>query len=128
MALKTLKVGIMSRDKFKERTLAIARGTFHPTADEPKVWFESLRSFAEVLNEENQDLLRLILEKQPQSLQELEAASGRRSNNLSRTLRTMEQYGLVELIKDKRTVRPVVIATDIRLDIRLNRSSAASTT
>ncbi|MDO3377984.1 HVO_A0114 family putative DNA-binding protein [Geoalkalibacter halelectricus] len=105
--------------------MAIARGTFHPPADEPKVWFESLRSFAEVLNEDNQELLRLILEKQPQSLQELEAASGRRSSNLSRTLRTMEQYGLVELIKDKRSVRPVVKATDIRLDIRLHRSSAA---
>lgn len=125
MSYKTLNIGIMSREKFKERTLAIARGTYRPRADEPKIWFESLRSFAEVLNEDNQELLRLILEKKPQSLKELEAATGRRSSNLSRTLRTMEHYGLVELIKDKRSVRPVVKATDIRLDIRLDRSNAA---
>jgi predicted transcriptional regulator len=125
MPLKVLKVGIMPRDRFKERTLAIARGEYRPQADEPKVWFESLRSFAEVLNEENQALLRLILERQPQSLKELEAATGRRSSNLSRTLRTMEQYGLVEMVKVNRNVRPVVKATDIRLDIRLDRSDAA---
>jgi predicted transcriptional regulator len=105
----------------KERTLAIARGTYRPHHNELKIWFESLRSFAEVLNEDNQQLLGLILEKKPQSLKELEAATGRRSSNLSRTLRTMEHYGLVELIKDKRSVRPVVKATDIRLD----RSNAA---
>jgi len=125
MPLKVLKVGIMPRDRFKERTLAIARGEYRPQADEPKVWFESLRSFAEVLNEENQALLRLILERQPQSLKELEAATGRRSSNLSRTLRTMEQYGLVEMVKVNRNVRPVVKATDIRLDIRLARPNAA---
>lgn len=125
MPVKILKVGIMPRERFKERTLAIARGEYRPKADEPKVWFESLRSFAEVLNEENQALLRLILERQPQSLKELEAATGRRSSNLSRTLRTMEQYGLVEMVKVNRNVRPVVKATDIRLDIRLDRSDAA---
>jgi predicted transcriptional regulator len=125
MPLKILNVGIMSREMFKERTLAIARGEYRPKADEPKVWFESLRSFAEVLNEENQALLRLILERQPQSLKELEAATGRRSSNLSRTLRTMEQYGLVEMVKVDRNVRPVVKVNDIRLDIRLDRSDAA---
>jgi predicted transcriptional regulator len=125
MPLKVLKVGIMPFDKFKERTLAIARGEYRPQPDEPKVWFESLRSFAEVLNEENQALLRLILERKPQSIKELEAVTGRKSSNLSRTLRTMEQYGLVELVKVNRNVRPVVKATDIRLDIRLDRSRAA---
>ena len=125
MPLKILNVGIMSRESFKERTIAIARGEYRTKPDEPKVWFESLRSFAEVLNEENQALLRLILERQPQSLKELEAATGRRSSNLSRTLRTMEQYGLVEMVKVNRNVRPVVKATDIRLDIRLDRSDAA---
>lgn len=120
-----LKVGIMPLDKFKERTIAIADGTYRPQSDEPKIWFESLRSFAEVLNEDNQALLQLILERNPKSIKELEEATGRRSSNLSRTLRTMEQYGLVELVKVNRKVRPIVKATDIRLDIRLYRSRAA---
>lgn len=98
---------------------------YRPQPGEPKLWFESLRSFAEVLNEENQALLRLILERKPQSIKELEAVTGRKSSNLSRTLRTMEQYGLVELVKVNRNVRPVVKATDIRLDIRLDRPDAA---
>jgi len=50
-----------------------------------------------VLSDQNRSLLRLILEKQPKSIHELAKASGRATSNLSRTLRTMERYGLVEL-------------------------------
>ncbi len=95
--MKTLKVGIAPRKKYKERTLAIARGKYVPAKNEPKVWFESLGTLSQVLSDQNRSLLRLILQKQPQSLHELAKASGRAPSNLSRTLRTMERYGLVEL-------------------------------
>ena len=34
----------MSADKFKKRLLSIVSGEYKPTPDEPKIWFESLKS------------------------------------------------------------------------------------
>jgi predicted transcriptional regulator len=93
--MKLLKIGVLSREKYKARTLAIAKGEYVPAKDEAKIWFESVKSMSQVLSEENQALLRLILETRPQSLKELAERSGRAASNLSRTLRTMERYGLV---------------------------------
>ena len=47
---------------------------------------------AQVLSIENQLLLKTILDRKPESLKELEAATGRSSSNLSRTLKTMARY------------------------------------
>jgi predicted transcriptional regulator len=93
--MKPLKVGIISRGEYKARTLAIARGDYVPSKDEPKVWFESLHSMSQVLSDQNRALLKLIIETQPQSLVELAEKSGRATSNLSRTLKNMERYGLV---------------------------------
>lgn len=95
------KIGIMSFEKYKERTIAIAEGRYVPEKNEPKIWFSSMKSLANILSEENQLLIKLILEEKPQSVSELEALTGykRKANNLLRTLRKMEQYGLVQLVK-----------------------------
>lgn len=122
MAEKILRVGILPREEYKARTLAIARGKYRPRRDDPKVWFESLRSMAQVLSAENQDLLRIIVEQKPQSLKELESATGRRSSNLSRTLKTLERYGIVDLVRAERSVRPVVKATEFQVSFGLNLS------
>ena len=95
--MKTLTIGIASKEAYKKRTMAIARGEYIPAKDEPKVWFESLQSLSQVLSDQNRDLLRLILQTHPRSLSELAERSGRATSNLSRTLRNMERYGLVEL-------------------------------
>jgi predicted transcriptional regulator len=95
--MKTLKVGIASREAYKKRTLAIAKGEYTPGKDEPKVWFESLAALSQVLSDRNRDLLKLILETRPTSLHQLAQRSGRATSNLSRTLKTMERYGLVHL-------------------------------
>lgn len=77
----------------------------------PTVWFPSMASMAAVLSEENQALLDLIDRAKPKTLTELAALSGRQVPNLSRTLRTMEGYGLVALKKHVREVEPVALAT-----------------
>ncbi len=38
----------MSREEFKQRTIAIAKGEYNPGKDEPKIWCESLQSLAQV--------------------------------------------------------------------------------
>jgi predicted transcriptional regulator len=57
----------------KARTMRIAKGEEKPVSGDPKVWFTSTKSFAKVLS------------------------AGGASSNLSRTLKTMESYGLVRL-------------------------------
>lgn len=94
---KIVKVGIMPLEQFKARTIAIARGEYKPKKGEPKIWFRSMKSLATVLSEDNQELLKLIVEIQPQSIKELENVTGRSANNLLRTLRMMENYGFVKL-------------------------------
>jgi len=120
MPRKVLKIGIMSRENYKRRTLAIAQGQYTPRKGEPKVWFESLKSMAQVLSNENQELLRVINERKPASLKELEIVTGRKRSNLSRTLRTMERYGIVTLIRENRAIRPMVKATDFKVEFGLN--------
>jgi len=119
MAQKVLHIGIMPYQDYKKRSLAIARGEHHPRPDEPKVWFESVRSMAQVLSNENQLLLKTILERKPESLKELEEATGRSSSNLSRTLKTMARYGIVRMEKVRRNIRPVVEATDFTVQFGL---------
>ena len=93
--MKTLRAGIAGYADMKARTMAIARGEYRPRHDEPKVWFTSLESFARILSDRNRALLKLIVEEEPESLAELAELSGRAKSNLSRTLRALEQYGLV---------------------------------
>ncbi len=104
--MTTLRIGIRSHDEAKARMLALASGQVRRDPDEPTVWVTSLASLAQVLNEDNQALLRLIGERQPNSLTELAALSGRALSNLSRTLSTMETYGLVEMVETGRAKAP----------------------
>jgi predicted transcriptional regulator len=124
MAKKVLKFGIMSREDYKKRTMAIARGEYRPKKGEPKVWFETLQSMAQILSSENQQLLKIIKEKNPASLKELEIATGRKRSNLSRTLHTMSRYGIIDLVKHNRTVQPIVKATDFKIEFGVGVSSA----
>jgi len=97
--MKTLRVGIASYESMKERTLAIARGDLKPGIRDPKVWFPSMDSMARILSSRNQELLSVIRAKSPQSLTELAEETGREKSNLSRTLKTMQRYGLIEVPK-----------------------------
>lgn len=113
-----LRVGIAPYEEMKARTMAVARGERRIGPNEPRVWFTSLESFTRVLSERNRDLLALIAEQEPGSLAELAELSGRAKPNLSRTLRTMERHGLVELQRGEgRTLRPRVRYRGIRLDL-----------
>ena len=120
MKRHTLKFGIISREAYRKRTLAIARGEYKPKVGEPKVWFESLRSMSEVLSNDNQALLELILTEKPQSLTELEIISGRNKGNLSRTLKTLERYGIVQLKKIDHRLVPEVMATNFTVEFGIN--------
>ena len=113
--MKKFIVGIMPKEKIRERALAIAKGDYKPKRNEPKIWFTSMKSLAEVLSDQNRALLHLIAESNPQSLKELSELSGRQSSNLSRTLKTLSGYGFVELEKGNRHVRPIAKVTQFEI-------------
>lgn len=115
--MKPLKVGIISKKDFQKRALLIASGKYKPKPNEPKIWFNSVKSLAEVLNENNMQLLKLIKTQQPNSIKELSQLSGRKSSNLSRTLKTLEKYSIIDLVKTKREVKPIVKATDFNISL-----------
>lgn len=116
--MTTLRIGIASYEQMKARSLAIARGEHKPGRREPRIWFTSMDSVARVLSDRNRALLDLIARVEPNSLTELAALTGRAQSNLSRTLKTMERYGLVNLHKGAGgRIRPRVTYTDIVLDV-----------
>jgi len=116
MKTKILHVGIMSKEDYKKHTIAIAKGDYVLKKNEPKIWFESVKSMGQILSSENQELLRLIIANRPKSLTELEQKSGRKKSNLSRTLKTLERYGIVEFEKEGKSISPKVLATDFHVE------------
>lgn len=121
MTRKTLTIGIAKYETIRARTLAIARGELKPGPKEPKVWFSSLESFAKTLSDKNRELLVLIDQREPASLSELAELTGREVPNLSRTLKSLERYGIVELAKGTgRSLRPKVLYSDFHIELSLS--------
>jgi predicted transcriptional regulator len=117
--MTTLTVGIITLEQYKKRTLAIARGEYVPAPDEPKLWFSSLGTLSQVLSDKNRALLALIMKTRPQSLTELSEKSGRAKSNLSRTLKTMERYGLVHFEEGPgRQIAPRVDYSGVELEMK----------
>jgi len=113
--MKTIIIGVMPQEQIRSRTIAIAKGEYKPRPGEPRIWFTSMKSVAEVLSDKNRALLKLIRETNPDSMAVLARTTGREPGNLSRTLKTMSRYGLVDLQRKKTQVRPVVKATGFRI-------------
>lgn len=110
--MSKIKIGIMPRDVFQKRMLDIAAGRIVPSKNEPKIWFSSIKSLGEVLSDNNIRLLKIIREHNPETIKELARLTGRQPSNLSRTLKTMAQYGIVELKKNAQSVQAITKATE----------------
>lgn len=113
--MKSMTIGIMPQDKIRERLYAIAKGEYKPKPNEPKIWFTSMKSLAEVLSDDNRALLHVIKDAQPESISSLAEMTGRKPGNLSRTLKTMSNYGIVEMKRENNHVRPIAKVTDFHI-------------
>ena len=123
--MDTLRIGIATYEEMKARTIAIARGEYNAGPNEPKVWFPSIESVAKVLSAGNRELLDVIVSRRPHSLQELAEITGRKKSNLSRTLRTMERYGIVHLEKGENgRLTPTVKHDRFTLDVALTKTAS----
>ena len=123
--MRMLKIGILAYEDMKARTLAIARGELKPKSTDPKVWFPSAESLVRVLSNKNRLLLATIRDARPQSLSDLAELTGRKKSNLSRTLKTMERYGIVTLErKASGRVVPRVPYAGVTVDMPLKAPQA----
>ena len=118
--MKQVKVGIMPLKEFQAYTRAIVTGKYERKRGEPKIWFSSMASLAQVLSDRNRELLSWIAEQKPASITELARLSDRSQSNLTRTLKKMESYGLVEMKTGTRgSKQPFVPYSDIVLDMSI---------
>jgi predicted transcriptional regulator len=77
-----------------------------------------------VLSAGNRDRLWVLAEQAPGSLDELARITGKAKSNLSRTLRTMEGYGLVRLERGERArITPKVTHDRVELDLKLTNGN-----
>jgi predicted transcriptional regulator len=113
--MNAIVIGILPQEKIRERVLSIARGEYKPKASEPKIWFTSMRSLAELRSDENRVLLHVIKGTRPESITSLAETTRRKPSNLSRTLKTMSNSGIVETKRERNHVRPVAKATEFRI-------------
>src|ERR1035437_6820780 len=113
--MKNIVIGIMPQEKIRERIYAIAKGDYKTKVNDPKIWFTSMKSLAEVLSDDNRALLKVIRDSHPESISSLAEMTGRKVSNLSRTLKTMSNYGIVEMIRERNHVRPIAKATDFHI-------------
>ena len=109
---KVLKFGIAPVPVQRARSLAIAAGTRQRTKDEPNVWSPTVTA----MSDENMALLKVIRESDPDSMDALAKAVGKHAPNVSRSLHTMAQYGLVKLTKHGRTVIPQATSDGVTVD------------
>jgi predicted transcriptional regulator len=114
--MKKIVIGIMPQRQIRSRALAIARGEYKPKPGEPKIWFTSMKSVAEVLSDSNRALLKVIRETEPESVADLAKKTGQKPSNLSRTLKTMSRYGLIDLKRENKRIRPVAKASDFHIE------------
>lgn len=110
--MKTMNVGYMPPKLVKEYTLQVACGNIKPKAGDPKIWFDSIESAAQVLGTKNQELLLLIYRNKPKSFDQLAEFSGRSKGNLSRTLKKLAFYGIVEFKQEGRRKVPIAKAVN----------------
>jgi predicted transcriptional regulator len=122
--MKVLRIGIASVDEMQARTRAILSGKRKRRPDEPKLWFSSEQTLFTVLSRENRKLLDEIRRRPPASMTELAERTGRKLSNLSRTLSTMANFGIVEFRRGAGRQKIPVVAYE-RIDIVMPLEAAA---
>lgn len=90
-----------------------------PKRGEPKIWFDSLKPASEILSDSNRELLKMIVEEKPQSYQELADMTGRKPSNPGRNLKTLGQYGIVDIKRKAHAKMPVAKTYNFDIQARM---------
>ena len=106
----------MSFHDLREEMRAVARGERMAT---PLSHHEqdTTTGIISVLTPANRTIMKLIAREQPSSVSMLAELSGRTQSNVSRALQGMARHGLVELVRDGITVRPVLAVAEVEINL-----------
>lgn len=108
---------IRSTRDLEREMRAVARGEKSAPKDAAVPSFESVGALMRLLTPENRELLAIIRDKKPQSIEELAQLTGRAASNLTRTLGKLEAVGFVELKGVERRKVPVATVHTFRIKI-----------
>ncbi|NUO07635.1 MAG: hypothetical protein HUU08_02990 [Candidatus Brocadia sp.] len=122
MKVKKFKIGIKSAkdvlDDFVKAGKAIERG--EKVKKEKAIYFESVKGFRKAITPKRIELLRLIREKRPKSIQELARIARRDIKSIVTDIGILAELGLIDIKKKKdgrKESMPVVDYHRINLEI-----------
>jgi len=101
--MKSIRIGVASDQEIRQRMLDIAAGRITPTAQEPKIWVRSVDEFRKLMSEKNVNLLAAIRTQHPKSISELAQNIHEDQGNLTKRLKMLASFGLVELEEGERS-------------------------
>ncbi len=106
--MRKLVIGVASGAVIRQRTMDIAAGRVRPDDSDPKIWVTSLVSVGRLLNAENLAMIDTIREKHPATITDLARLMNREQSNVSRTLKRMSEFHIVEFDETGGRKTPVV--------------------
>jgi predicted transcriptional regulator len=108
---------IQSMDDLEAEMRAVARGEKPAPADAAQPSFESVEALIRLLTPENRQLLAIIRDRKPQSINELAEITGRAAPNLTRTLAKLEAVGFVRMRTVERRKVPTTAVHKLHVEI-----------
>ena len=106
------------RSDLDDRLAAIDAGEEVEPAD-ATLAVESLETFGRVFRPTNLRLLEAITSHEPESLRELSRIVDRNPPDVLDNINELETYGLIELVEEGRSKRPIVWYDEINADLPL---------
>jgi len=106
-------------DELEAELRGVARGERSPSPGPER----RVPDPVDVLTPSNRELLRVIAEREPAGIGELADLLGKQRTNVSRSLRDLYRLGLVRLVREGSSIRPVLAAAEVRVDLRAGAST-----
>ncbi|MBV8635353.1 MAG: transcriptional regulator [Burkholderiaceae bacterium] len=115
--MKAILIGILSAEKIRERILGMAAGKVQRLANEPKIWFTSIQSLADTLDDERRAMRREVLQAmKPTSFSALAELVGREPADLPMAIQSIQKgYGIVPMKCVESEIQLVALTTEFDL-------------
>ncbi|KAA0677596.1 helix-turn-helix domain-containing protein [Roseomonas genomospecies 6] len=103
----------------RDELRSAARGE-RPAPDWLKAERQPLPNFFSVMTDGNRELMQLIGERHPATVSELAEMAGRKMSNVSRSLQDLARVGLVRLVREGMSIRPELVAREVKVNLAHN--------
>jgi len=116
------------KTRVKEITITEERGAFSSffkrfSSDKSDFDFKGLASLRSLLSNEKARIIHVIKERNPKSIYDVAKLVNRDFKSVSEDIKVLEQFGLIDLIKEstgkRERLRPVAIVDVLKIDIVL---------